>query len=209
MFWPHFHPAEHKQEFLDTAVSTTNIKEGRKCRLSLQHLRQNTPNPFWQVVQLTKTPYVGLSFTHLYKLENLHLITVMLSASWHSSNMAPVCVARFHRKSSFHTFSLVTYTQPTTSPPPPVNGSLTHINNPNKAFHQMSAYETRRQQHCQRCGNCTLLNFIHPSPYSHLLIPPLVCLSTDLDTDKLHLFLPFSSVSTAPFNEGHPRAQGR
>lgn len=65
-------------------------------------------------------------------------------------------MARFHRKSSFHTFSFVTYTHAEPLPPPS-NGLLTQINNPNEAFHQSSAYKGCSQRCC--CQSGTLIEF--------------------------------------------------
>lgn len=85
-----------------------------------------------------------------------------------SPRMAQFCttscgwvMARFHRKSSFHTFSLVMYTHAQLLPPP-ANGPLTQINNPNEAFQRCP------QWRCHQSG--TLLNFMPLCPYSHLLI---------------------------------------
>lgn len=46
-----------------------------------------------------------------------------------------------------------------------------------------------------------LLNFIHPSPYSHLLISFLVLLSIYLHADNLPRFLPLALSAGSPFNE--------
>lgn len=110
-----------------------------------------------------------------------------------------LCVAWFKRKSSFHTFSLVMYTHTTTSSL--LMCPLTQINNPNKAFHERSAYKRWWQQRHGR-------HFIGYHPSISLFTPPrlLSCALIHPDADSRPpacFYLKLRHHSACRFTQGH------